>query len=80
MKRFYYLILMPILIYLHIYTNRHVKHIHTICGVQVSVGMCGNFDAQSTLANKNNQNWFIICLIRDNFLLLIMCSIKMPLP
>lgn len=64
------------------YTNRYIQYIHTLCDVQVSVGVCGNFDAQGTytLANKNQQDRFTMSLMRNNFLLLIMCLTKMPFP
>lgn len=64
------------------YTNRYIQYIHTLCGVQVSVGVCGNFDVQGTytLANKNQQDQFTTSLMRNNFLLLIMCLTKMPFP
>lgn len=64
------------------YTNRYIQYIHTLCGVQVSVGVCGNFDVQGTytLANKNQQDRFTTSLMRNNFLLLIMYPTKMRFP
>lgn len=63
------------------HVHKQIYTVHTR-GVQVSVGVCGNFDAQGTytLANKNQQDRFTMSLMRNNFLLLIMCLTKMPFP